>query len=499
MGQLGLTSRHLAEMLNVHYSLVSKWLNNKRPLKYNSLHLKSVVNVLVSVENSRKSSILRAILREAYPGTDLSTDEKIAAYLSNYLASDNREIFERDLIDSIDPRRVSGRAKVDIYQKNTGRRDALMRLLDTAIALAPGQELLLFSEESPAWYIDDENFRSAWLEKYKEILRRGTRVTMIHTVDRQENHLLFMIAQWLPLHLTGKTKAFYYPTYSNSIFKPSLSILRNQVAMFGMTVLNLSDTLYTYYSSAPSLVKHFELLFEGLLANSRPLFEKVGGGNITQNILNAAQHRDIGYNFSGLPLALALDGEDFCAVLRENAVNDEKYTQCMDFFLKYRDFLRETTAVSPMKQILDFTVLEEGVCRGSTVNDFNWIAGGNLFVSPQYFRRGLSGLARRLKETPNFSLALIDDYAMPHLRNVSLHVKENTIVVADSCMEKTLCPLIIKEPTIIQAFFKYFAHYWDSIPRIQRDRENVFRRLEQLGGYKLSTDASVNIMSTPIN
>jgi predicted transcriptional regulator len=478
--QLGLTSRHLAEILNVHYSLVSKWLNKKRPLKYNSPHLKNLVSALISLENARKSMTVKTILREAYPDADLSTSEKIAVYLNNYLASDNSENFDQDPIDTVDPRHVFAKAKVDIYQKNTGRRDALMRLLDTAITLAPGQELLLFSEESLVWHIDDENFRREWLEKYMKILHLGIHVTMIHTVDRQENHLLHTITQWLPLHLTGKTRAFYYPEYSNSLFKPSISILRNQAVMSGMTVVDFSNVLYTYYSSSPCLVKHFELLFEGLLAGSRPLFEKLGEGNITRNILNAARHRNNVCNFSDLPLEMALSYEDFCEVLRENAVIGEKYTHCAGFFLEYGKLLQDTMAASSMKQILDFAVLEEGLHEGAVISEFNWITGGNLFVSPAYLKRALLGLVRRLAERPNFSLALIDDYALPHLRNVSLLVKENTIVVANSRTEKTPCPLIMKEPTIVRTFFKYFTCYWDSIPRIQRDRENVIRRLEQL-------------------
>jgi transcriptional regulator with XRE-family HTH domain len=479
LSQLGLTSRHLAEILNVHYSLVSKWLNNKRPLKYNSAYLKNLVEVLISIDTPRNVSTVRAILRETYPDADLSTPEKVAVYLLNYLASDDPDA-RLNSIEEVDPRQVYARAKIDIYRKFSGRRDALMRLLDTAIALSPGQELMLFSEETLSWHIDDEAFRREWLEKHKEILHLGNRVTMLHTVDRQEEHLLHTITQWLPLHLTGMTTAYYLPEYSDSIFKPSLSILRNRAVMSGITATGFSDMLYTYYTSAPHFVREAELMFDGLLANSRPLFEKLERDNITRNMLDAAYRKDNSYNFSGLPLKLALDSEDFSGVLRENEISGEQYDRCTAFFSKYQDVLLDTMETAFTRQILDLAVLERGVSEGSAVSEFNWITEKNLFVSPRYFKRGLRGLVERLQRNPKFSIALVNDYALPHVRKVSLLIKENTITIANSRAEKTPCPLVIKEPSIIHTFFKYFSHYWDSIPRIQRDRENVVHRLNHL-------------------
>jgi|GEM_PF-5902040 Helix-turn-helix. len=87
--QFGLTSRDVADMLNIHYSLVSKWLNNKRPLRYNSQYMKKLTDVLISLDAQGCSGTLKAILLEAYPDADLNSKEKLAVYLSHYLATDN--------------------------------------------------------------------------------------------------------------------------------------------------------------------------------------------------------------------------------------------------------------------------------------------------------------------------------------------------------------------------------------------------------------------------
>jgi hypothetical protein len=482
ISQLGLTSRDLAKIVNVHYSLVSKWLNNKRPLKYNSLHLKNLVDALLSVDNPQHHATLKNILREAYPEADLSTREKMEVYLSSFLTSDRPRHEEMNLLAGINQGNVYARAKVDIYRKNSGRREALMRLLDTALALSPGQELMLFSEESLAWHMEDLDFRDLWLEKHRNILRCGNHEIMVHTVDRQAPHLLHTITQWLPLHLTGNTTAYYHPEYSNSIFKPSLSILRGHAAMSGMTADGFSDALYTYYSLDPHIVRQFEVIFAGLIANCRTMFEKLDEDNITRNMLSAAERRESCYNFSGLPLNLSLDRESFCELLMENGIGREKRDKCINFFIKHRESLLATLATCSSSQMLDLSVMEQGVFEGSNISEFNWIVGGNLTISPKYFKKGILGLIKLLNENSNFSLALISEYPFPNVRNVALSIKENTIAVANSRVHDTPCPLIMKEPTIVRAFYQYFEQLCSSIPRIQRDRESVIRRLNQLAG-----------------
>jgi len=370
---------------------------------------------------------------------------------------------------------------VDIYKKNSGRRDALMRLLDTAIAFSPGRELMLFSEENVSWQMDNKEFCDQWLEKYKEILRLGNRVTMIHTVDRQEPQLLHTITQWLPLHITGKTDAYYYPEYSNSIFKPSISLLRDLAVLTGMTAEGFSDTLNTFYCTEPNIVKQFEMMFSGLLLDCRPLFEKLQGGNISESILAAAQRQDSCYNYSSLPLELALDPEDFGNILRLNGVEGKKYEETLDFFTRHKAYLVKSVSNSAFKQMLNLKILEKGLTEGFPMGFFNWITGGNLAVPQEYFRKGLKAVAGLLDQHTNFSVGLIDEHPLPaHVQHITMLVKENTIIVANSNFDGTPGPLIMKESTIVRTFYNYFEHYWSSIPRIQRDKESVISRLEQL-------------------
>jgi hypothetical protein len=66
------------------------------------------------------------------------------------------------------------------------------------------------------------------------------------------------------------------------------------------------------------------------------------------------------------------------------------------------------------------------------------------------------------------------------VQEISLYIKKHTVTAVNSCVDGTPCPLIMQESTIVHAFYQYFDHYWESISRIQREREGVLNQLSQL-------------------
>jgi hypothetical protein len=477
-----LTSRTVADMLNVHYSLVSKWLNNKRPLKCNSEHMKKLVDLLISLDSPRNYERLKTLLLDAYQDIDLADKEKLAVYLGNYLATDRPEHLDKALLENVNTGQVYDMAKVDIYKKNTGRRDALIRLLETAVALSPGCELMLYSGENLSWHMEQTDFLEKWYEKYKEIIHLGNRVTMVHTIYRNEPQLLHSIAQWLPLHLTGKTTAYFHPEYSKSIYKSSISLIKNHAALAGMTVEGFSDTFNTYYFTNQDIVKQFEVLFYGLLSNSRPLFEDFGYNNLMQNMLAIAQKYDNSYIYSNFPFELAMDLNSCRKILHDNGIDGNKYKKCMEYYSKIHEHTVESLSRCKINLILNEGLLQKCLSEGFPSNAFNWIIGGNLMITPGYFKQGLIQIIDLLRKNNNLSLGLVDDYIFPNMRNTSMLIKENTAAVASSNVVETAGPLITKEPIIVRTFYQYFEHYWDSISRTRREKEHVVRSLLRLFG-----------------
>ena len=83
------------------------------------------------------------------------------------------------------------------------------------------QTLLLFSDENMAWLYEDTAFAARWAELFAQVLARGNRVRIVHTVSRNMNEMLEAVTKWVPIYMTGAVEPYHYPCSSRPIPLPS--------------------------------------------------------------------------------------------------------------------------------------------------------------------------------------------------------------------------------------------------------------------------------------
>jgi hypothetical protein len=66
-----------------------------------------------------------------------------------------------------------------------------------------------------------------------EMLRRGNKLTIMHTVDRPPEETGFQPDALIPLHLTRKTRPITCRTKAENAIKASITILRGRAAWPG--------------------------------------------------------------------------------------------------------------------------------------------------------------------------------------------------------------------------------------------------------------------------
>jgi hypothetical protein len=79
--------------------------------------------------------------------------------------------------------------------------------------------LLLFSDEATDWMTADQTFASKWASLMVQLLSKGNRIKIIHTVSRDLDEMLNAIRQWMPLYMTGLIEPYFYPKKRDGIFK----------------------------------------------------------------------------------------------------------------------------------------------------------------------------------------------------------------------------------------------------------------------------------------
>lgn len=480
LSALRLTSRNLAEMLNVHYSLVSKWLNRKRPLRQNTDYMKRIVDIILNIDTPNRYAVVRSLLLDVYPDADLSGRENIAVYLSSFLSTEAPTAADIDKWDMPDYSKISSRFKVDVYLKEAGRQSGLLRLIDSALTLSPNQELLLYGRESMGWQMDYPEFQKHWLQKHMEVLRKGNKLTILHTVDRPPEELLFSLMHWIPLHLTRRTEAYYLPDYTDSTLRTSITVLRGRAAIAGVSADGFDGEMASYYTTDPGAVKRMENCFFALRQNSVPLFISPEGEQATTMALDMSIRKYDSFVYSSLPLQYGLESTDYGRLLKENNIEGEDYARCMIFFEQDKSHLFSVLDTRQTQVFLLKEMLESGLSEGVYVSGFNWIAGRCLFIPPDLVRVALQGYCKTLEHYPDFSVALLDSPPLPHMPQVNLIVKENTAVLANAIWPEVPGPLFIREPTIVMAFYRYFEKILRSIPKISRNKQYTVTRLQEL-------------------
>jgi hypothetical protein len=172
---------------------------------------------------------------------------------------------------------------------------------------------------------------------------------------------------------------------------------------------------------------------------------------------------------------------DFDHFLEENGVESEVYANCMIFFERDKSALLSVLDSKETHVFLLKETLEKGLGEGVYVSGFNWLAGGRrLVVTPSMMRKALRGYCETLERYENFSVALLDEPPLTYMPLTSLIVKENVAVLANAIWPDVPGPLVIREPTIIMAFYKYFEKFWRTTPKISRDKKFTINRLLDL-------------------
>src|SRR5690554_1031227 len=307
MDKFDVTAKELSEALHVDHSLVSKWRNNKRSLSPRSSHLEHIVDFFLTLESNLKFNTLSEIMKDHYPNFKNETDVIKITLLKKWLLGSPREVNKENLLNSLN-KRGSYTAQFDVLKGNKGRRQASQRLMDLALSLPPKQELMLYSQSlQDNWYSEDEGFSLRWKSNYIEILRRGNTISLIHSLDHQFSSIISMLMEWLPMELTGNLTSYYFPKYNDTPLKPTVLVIKNQVAILSISNYSLAGPSFTHFFTDPVTVQQAQEIFLSLLSDCRLLYEKYTNDQaLFDKLLMAEKQPESSYYYSGLPIPITI-------------------------------------------------------------------------------------------------------------------------------------------------------------------------------------------------
>lgn len=181
-----------------------------------------------------------------------------------------------------------------------GKKNAVLGFLSIILESGRTGTLLLYSDEPTEWMSEDPVFLAKWSKLLKQVLQRGNRIKIIHTINRNLDELLGALAKWMPIYMTGAVEPYYYPKVRDGVFKRTLFIFPEAAALTSTSIdgmankaVNillqdekaihaLSEEFHAYFQLCRPLMRIFTARDEALFLKDLEAFDREKADAITE-------------------------------------------------------------------------------------------------------------------------------------------------------------------------------------------------------------------------
>ncbi len=237
----------LAREINMNSSHIGRLRNGVRPLPHKHDFIEPMCNYLV--RQIKKDYQVEALSRiTGMADIDIAQRKKLVQFLAAWLTEKGNQelIATRALIADFAGHISNSDNDDDIvtdppdcgsyYYGNAGKRQAVERFFEMILEEDVPQTLLLYSDEEMLWLYEDKKFTQRWYSLFVEVLQRGNKVKIIHTVRRSMGDLMEAAQKWLPIYMSGSIEPYYYPKLRDTVFQQTIFLAPRTAAVLSTSV-----------------------------------------------------------------------------------------------------------------------------------------------------------------------------------------------------------------------------------------------------------------------
>ncbi len=272
----------LAKTLSVDPSLISRWRTGTRSIAKNSTYLKSISDYFAEHATDPQSllEILgvdhvthRNELSEhlwTWLSTDLAQEGELATAFISRLESTHMMKLPSSLKREDQDPSLGRKISIEAFHGNSGKRNSLIKFLNAILQAKTCCTLLMYSDESMTWMYEDPTFYVESGLLLAQVIQKGNRVKIIHTIDRNKDELKVAIDRWLPLYMTGAVEPYFYPGYQEHLLKRTMFIAPGIAALTSNALSNSTSSEQLLYQDL-SMIEMLTAEFNDYLSICRPL------------------------------------------------------------------------------------------------------------------------------------------------------------------------------------------------------------------------------------
>ena len=256
MGLTQTSNRMLAQELRVDPSLISRLRTGARGLPRNREYIRAMACCFAKRCSAEYQRIaLSEMLR--IKQTLTIKWEQLTEILYYWLCGERDEVgrfiqsFQSAEIEStsnaipVEPGRVN--AANTLYYSNEGKRAAARAVYRHLLTVNTPGQLYISSDEAGEWIVEDYEFSGNLQRWGLDLLKRGFQLYQIAPPTTDVDQAFESLTRWLPIYMTGKADAFFYPRMRDNVHRRTLVIAPGEIAM-------ISNSIGCHPSSSATLV-----------------------------------------------------------------------------------------------------------------------------------------------------------------------------------------------------------------------------------------------------
>ena len=338
------------------------------------------------------------------------------------------------------------------------------------------QTLLLYSDEDMGWLTGNREFTLKWSSMLNQVIKRGNKIKIIHTVDRGFDEMLSAIREWVPLYMTGSIEPYYYPRIRDGLFRRTLFIAPDTAAISSGTVgsgtKNAANFLFTNKMTIKALIEEYN----DLLSRCRMLM-RIFTPHSNDDYLSLLSEFEDEKKDSIIKTDILTNVTMPLGVMESILARTENPGS--NHLLSYQQNRIKSSLPDCKNCFTEVLSLPdpENILAGKVIVNFSDMLNESLlFYTPGEYRQHLQNIIRLLKTYDNYHVHLTSDN---HLDGSMIYVREDLGVL----FGKTLPPsfiFAINENKMTNAFWDYMNLLIKRESKYKTNRNYTIAELETM-------------------
>lgn len=345
----------------------------------------------------------------------------------------------------------SSGADTEIFFGIEGKRIVAERFLSEVLERKKPQTLLLYSDEPTDWMTADRVFAAKWTTLMTEVLERGNRIKIIHTVSRHLDEMLHAINQWMPLYMSGAIEPYYYPKKRDGILRRTLFVAPGSIAVMSGSTGDMIDKAANFLVKDPLAVSALKEEFHQYLTLCNPLmrvFTPENNEAFVDTLLEFEKEKGNSILMTESLSLLTMPESVTSSVLSRimdpnNPMGELAKFRISSFHQRLRD-----NAFTEIIRILDFDRIKSGEVK---IASSDMLGGNEGFYSLDEYLSHLENIRRLLESFENFNVHLTED---PIESRFMAYAKEDLGVIVSKASAPPVA-LAINESNLTAGFWDY--------------------------------------------